>query len=993
MGDGEKGRYRNVKRTVKRNVDVHVSPGLRTPRPAFMCHHRRQATELQEEDPEDSDEEWAPRQQVKPSVAFGREQSKHQKATSKAPLSNEHSLKELSGTANLMTARDSEHVQKPVSPPGEACAFGKHSGQKSELRRKKMDVTMYSLQERKDCVYQEVTEPQDDDYLYCEKCQNFFIDSCAVHGPPTFVKDSAVDKGHPHRSALTLPPGLRIGPSGIPEAGLGVWNEAADLPVGLHFGPYEGHITEDEEAAKSRYSWLITKGTNCYEYVDGKDKSWANWMRYVNCARDDEEQNLVAFQYHRQIFYRTCQVVRPGCELLVWCGDEYGQELGSKWGSKWKRELTAGREPKSEVCPCPSCSLAFSQKFLSQHVKLNPSQILLGTSARKHLQAEEPCPEDQNQQQQHTSTHSCNDKAEGQEVKEGSKPLLKRINQRRISEPFFQISKEQMSSSEHERMMEEETHRGQKESPEDTGKLFVKVGMSRIVTIQHGGCWQGFDDGSHLITHQRTHSGEKSYVCRECGQGFTRKSHLIRHQRTHSGEKPYVCRECGRGCTRKSGLITHQRTHSGEKPYDCRECGRGFTQLSHLIRHQRTHSGEQPYVCRECGRGFTRKLYLVTHQRTHSGEQPYVCRECGRGFTRKLYLVTHQRTHSGEQPYVCKECGRSFTQKLVLITHQRTHSGEKLYVCKECGRGFTQKSHLTVHQRTHSGEQPYVCRECGRGFTQQSHLIAHQRTHSGEKPYVCRECGRGFTLKSYLIRHQRTHTGEKPYVCRECGRGFTQQSHLIRHQRTHTGEKPYVCRECGRSFTQKSVLIEHQRTHSGEKPYVCRECGRGFTWKSGLIRHQRTHSGEKPYVCGECGRGCTQKSGLIAHQRTHSREKPYDCKECGRGFTQQSHLIAHQRTHSGEKPYLCRECGRGFAQKSYLIRHQRTHTGEKPYVCRECGRSFTQKSGLIAHQRTHSGEKPYVCRECWRGFAHQSHLIRHQKAHSREKPYVCMWHE
>ena len=66
-----------------------------------------------------------------------------------------------------------------------------------------------------------------------------------------------MDKGHPNRSALTLPPGLRIGPSGIPEAGLGVWNEAADLPVGLHFGPYEGHITEDEEAAKSGYSWLV----------------------------------------------------------------------------------------------------------------------------------------------------------------------------------------------------------------------------------------------------------------------------------------------------------------------------------------------------------------------------------------------------------------------------------------------------------------------------------------------------------------------------------------------------------------------------------------------------------------------------------------------------------------------------------------------------------------------------------------------------------------
>ncbi|XP_053514914.1 histone-lysine N-methyltransferase PRDM9-like isoform X4 [Artibeus jamaicensis] len=382
MGDQEKGL------NVKRNFDRLTSLGLRAPPPTVLCH-RRQATELQEEDPEDSDEEWALRQQVKPSwVAFRTEHSKHKKATSKIPLSNEYSLKELSGTANLMTASDSEQAQPPVSPPGEVCAFGKHTRRKSELKRKEMDVKMYNLREIKGHVYQDINEPQDDDYLYCEKCQNFFIDSCAVHGPPTFVKDNAVDKGHPHRSALTLPPGLRIGPSSIPEAGLGVWNEAADLPVGLYFGPYEGHITEDEEAAKSRYSWLIARGRNCYEYVDGKDKSWANWMRFVNCARNDEEQNLVAFQYHRQIFYRTCRVVRPGHELLVWCGDEYGQELGSKWGSKWKRELMARREGKNRdqtdawqpgdaVPMIPEETLG---TFLSESVQ--SSAIECGTKAR-----------------------------------------------------------------------------------------------------------------------------------------------------------------------------------------------------------------------------------------------------------------------------------------------------------------------------------------------------------------------------------------------------------------------------------------------------------------------------------------------------------------------------------------------------------------------------------------------------------------------------------
>ncbi|XP_059536669.1 histone-lysine N-methyltransferase PRDM9-like [Myotis daubentonii] len=414
MGAWERARHLNV----KSNYEALLSIRLRAPRPAFMSR-RGKTARPRAEDSEDSDEEWTPRPRAKPSwVAFRVEQNKHQKAKSRKSLSNESTLKELSGTANSLTTSGSEQTQKPVPPPGEASPSGQHPRSKLDLRRKEIEVKMYSLRERKCCVYQEVSEPQDDDYLYCEKCQNFFIDSCAVHGPPRFVKGSAVDKGHANRSALTLPPGLRIGPSGIPEAGLGVWNEECDLPEGLHFGPYEGQITEDEATANSGYSWLITKGRNCYEYVDGKDTSQANWMRYVNCARDDQEQNLVAFQYHRQIFYRTCRVVRTGCELLVWYGEEYGQKLGIKWGSNWKTELVVGRESNPGIDPCPSCSVAFSsQTFLNQHVKRNhPSEILPGSPAGKHLQSEEPGPEFQNQQQQqHPGPHGWNDKAEGQE--------------------------------------------------------------------------------------------------------------------------------------------------------------------------------------------------------------------------------------------------------------------------------------------------------------------------------------------------------------------------------------------------------------------------------------------------------------------------------------------------------------------------------------------------------------------------------------------------
>ena len=63
-------------------------------------------------------------------------------------------------------------------------------------------------------------------------------------------------------------------------------------------------------------------------YVDAKHIKKSNWMRYVNCARNEAEQNLVAYQYRGEIYYRTLSPINPGEELLVWYGDEYAQDLG-----------------------------------------------------------------------------------------------------------------------------------------------------------------------------------------------------------------------------------------------------------------------------------------------------------------------------------------------------------------------------------------------------------------------------------------------------------------------------------------------------------------------------------------------------------------------------------------------------------------------------------------------------------------------------------------
>ena len=55
--------------------------------------------------------------------------------------------------------------------------------------------------------------------------------------------------------------------------------------------------------------------------VDGSDEHDSNWMRFVNCARNNKEQNLVVVQFRGEIYYKTCVPVEAGSELLVWFDD------------------------------------------------------------------------------------------------------------------------------------------------------------------------------------------------------------------------------------------------------------------------------------------------------------------------------------------------------------------------------------------------------------------------------------------------------------------------------------------------------------------------------------------------------------------------------------------------------------------------------------------------------------------------------------------------
>ncbi|KAI0361765.1 hypothetical protein OH77DRAFT_1444612 [Trametes cingulata] len=303
-------------------------------------------------------------------------------------------------------------------------------------------------------------------------------------------------------------------------------------------------------------------------------------------------------------------------------------------------------------------------------------------------------------------------------------------------------------------------------------------------------------------------------------------------------QKRYACsfEGCSKAYSKPARLAEHERSHTGDRPFICPTCNKSYLRETHLQVHARTHlpSSAKPFACEEegCGKRFWTAQHLRVHLELHRGEKPFKCNEpgCDAAFAKHHQLREHICTaHSppGTKPYRCEHpgCTKSFATNQKLTAHAKTHDAKR-YTCvhKSClpAEGTEPTYHSTWsalqhHMRTaHPPTCPHPsCK--GKTFSQQKGLRAHLKIHAQrEQEGDMDDAMAGSEPDADEPQRKKRRGGEvgRDWVCDVdgCGKDFKSKKALTTHHNiAHLGRRDFVCphEHCKRAFGYKHLLQRH----------------------------------------------------------------------------------------------------------------------------------------------------------------------------------------
>ncbi|XP_051528105.1 PR domain zinc finger protein 2-like [Myxocyprinus asiaticus] len=469
-----------------------------------------------------------------------------------------------------------------------------------------------------------------------------------------------------------LPNSMKLGPSAVNPNRIGVWASRL-IPKGKRFGPFVGERKKRSQVTSNVYMWEVYFPAWGWMCVDATDPLKGNWLRYVNWARNSQEQNLFPLEINRAIYYKVLRPIGPDEELLVWYNGEDNPEIAAAL----KEERTSNLNKKSS----PRAKRA--RRKLSQRARLAD---LSGFCEPKNSSATE-------------STIT--------EMRDSEKGLS---GEERPTSPYeLQQENPPSQSSSTEREIAAKSHGAttteinQREGlDEDNAEADGPLQLSQSnQSPQHPSEVESVDGNkkSDLQLHSGSpaeESSESPQCDTECVSSLANPEFLEAEGdfEDDTQEGTYPCQHCERHFSTKQGLERHNHIHTTSNhqthTFKCRYCTKPFGSQVGRRRHERRHENGSKALNRPGS--LTRMAFLRSPSTPNDSATSSGVSSPSHAFVMSTQNDPPQQISDSLKIEPGAESDRPF------ILDENGESKE-LHPCKYCNKAFGTHTNMRRHQR------------------------------------------------------------------------------------------------------------------------------------------------------------------------------------------------------------------------------------------------------------------------------------------------------